>query len=714
MPRLEVLRGNNAAAHGARLARVQVIATYPITPQTDIVEDLAGFVANGELDAKFINVESEHSALSVCHGAQISGVRAFTATASMGLGYMFEGLTFIHGFRLPLVMVVANRAVGAPMGGIGPDYSDVMSARDFGFIQLFVENNQEALDTVLQAYRIAEDERVHLPIMVNIDGYYISFSSEPVSIPDQEEVDRFLPPYQPKVILDPDRPMTMYCHEVWAVNKEHENDHAMANALTVIEEVGQEFDEIFGRSYGVVEEYRCEDARMVFVTIGSMTGTAREAIDLLREEGIPVGLLKLRTFRPFPTEHIRRLASKVEVMVVIDRNVSHGAAGGSGIIATEVRAALFGITKQPDVISWVVGLGGQDINVEMFYSFTKKIKSRYDWEGKKVVQAEIKPEKNTDCNEWHLPPINFIPGIAPKDADQRLLYPGSSSCAGCAANLIWRTTVETLGRDTVYVMPPSCMTVLNMVGWPGYTPVKVPFYHCTFASTAASCSGVKGAMEMRGRKDTLVVGFAGDGGTADIGFQALSAAASRGDSIIHICYDNEAYMNTGVQKSSTTPLGAKTATTPVGTEMRGNPRLRKDMPRLMADHGVPYVATASAGYIRDYRKKLLKAADIVRQNRGLAYLHVQAPCPTGWRFPDEKSIKVARLAVETGVWPLYEIEDGVFKNSRKLGENSPVDQYTMMQGRFSHLSPEQNKEIQEFADRGKMLLDCWEKGSTGK
>ncbi|MBI2877594.1 MAG: hypothetical protein HYY20_12005 [Candidatus Tectomicrobia bacterium] len=699
MERVEIITGNAAIAHGVRLARVQVVATYPITPQTSIVDEISNFVAQGDLKAKFVHVESEHSSLSVCTGSELTGARSFTATSSMGLGYMFEPLTFLHGLRLPIVIAVANRTLGAPMGSGGPDYSDVMSTRDFGFLQFYVESNQEALDTILQAYKIAEDERVLLPVMVSLDGFYLSFSSEPVSLPSPEAVDAFLPPYRPShVRFDPEDPMALFCEPVAPIHYEKGIEEAMERAHQVIQEVDAEFAARFGRRYGLAEAYRCEGAEVVLVTVGSMTGTAREVVDACRDRGEAVGLLKLRTLRPFPTEELRRVAQEAKVLAVVDRNLSHGAGGGYGVICQEVKSALYDQSQRPQILSLIAGYGGLDITEEILAGFLEKA----------LTAAHTgRAERSV---EWALPPLPTTPGVVPADADERVVYPGTPSCAGCAATLFFRTTFEALGRQVCLVMPPGCLSVVNCVGWPGHSPVKLPFFMSTFAATASTATGVRAGLDALGKLDNLVVGIAGDGGTADIGIQSLSGAADRGESLLYICYDNEAYMNTGIQRSGTTPFGARTTTTPVGSEMQGSPLRAKDVPRIMEAHHLPYIATASVAFLEDYRKKLAKAVLVVKERKGLAYLHIHTPCATGWRFSPERTIEVARLAVETGLWPLYEVEDGTYAVSRRIKTPVPVKEYVRLQGRFRHLSPGQIQALQDLADGQIQWLRSLEEG----
>ncbi|MBI1987156.1 MAG: hypothetical protein HYS70_02265 [Nitrospinae bacterium] len=683
MAKVELITGNEAVAHGVRLARTEVIATYPITPQTTIIEELAKFVAKGELDSRFINVESEHSAASVCQGSALAGVRTFTATCSLGLAYMYEPLTFFHEYRLPVVMAITNRPL--PFGGLAADYSDSMSIRDFGFIQFFVESNQEALDTIIQAYKIAEDPRVLLPVMVNVDGCFLSFSSELVSIPEQKKVDQFLPSYRPpEIILDPDHPTAEWYLVELSIHRENSIEETMRKARQVIEETGSDFEKIFGRKWGLVEDYRCEDAQVVLVTLGSVTSTAREVVKEFRASGEALGLLKLRTFRPFPEEEILRIAAKAEVIVVVDRNVSHGSGGGCGIVYNEVRSTLYDFNKRPKVMSFIAGTGGLDISEDMLRDMARQ-----------ALQAtQSRPKGIGSRTHWVLPDLEKVPQsqpVIPKKAQEKLLYPGLQTCAGCAGTLLFRTAVETIGKDHVMILPFCCVDVGLISMYGDFSPIKVPaFFPCVFAGTASVSTGVRAGLDRRGKMDTLVVGFAGDGGTVDIGLQSLSGAANRGEPILYICYDNEAYMNTGIQRSGSTPYGANTATTPASSKGQGNPTpLPKDMGRIMAAHDIPYVATASVALLKDYQRKLLKAAQVVKNRQGMAYIHAHSPCPPGWGFPASKTIEVARLAIQTGMWRLYEIEHGKHHATKTPFAPQPISEYIKAQGRFSRLTDEQ-------------------------
>ncbi|WP_297056359.1 pyruvate ferredoxin oxidoreductase [Thermosulfurimonas sp.] len=354
-----------AIAEAVKQCRVDVIAAYPITPQTHIVEHLSELVANGELDAEYITVESEHSAISACLGSVATGARTFTSTSSQGLALMHEILFIAPALRLPVVMVVANRALSAPIS-IWNDHGDIMAERDIGWIQTFAENGQEAVDLVYHAFRVAEDRRVMFPAIVNIDGFTLSHMIEPIELPDQEQVDRYLPPFRPRYKLDPRKPLTMGpvgIPEIYTEAKKAQ-DEAFKNAYRVILKAWDEFEEVFGRRYRPVETYRMEDAEVALLIMGSLAETAMTAVDRMREAGKKVGLVRLRLWRPFPLRDFVKAVKGLKVLAVIDRALSPGATGGP--VGTEVRSALYQVPGRPRVVNFIAGLGGRDVTVEDF------------------------------------------------------------------------------------------------------------------------------------------------------------------------------------------------------------------------------------------------------------------------------------------------------------------------------------------------------------
>jgi pyruvate ferredoxin oxidoreductase alpha subunit len=354
-----------AVSEAVMLANVDVIAAYPITPQTHIVEHLAELVADGHLDAEFIPVESEHSAMSTCCGSAAAGARTYTATSSQGQALMLEICYIASALRLPIVMSVANRSLSGPIS-IWNDHSDMMMSRDTGWIQTVAENGQEAFDLTLHAFRVAEDPRVLLPVINNLDGFTLTHVIEPIEMLDQKEVDRYLPPYQPQMRLDPDNPISMGpvgMPEVYTEAKKVQ-DEAIKNAKPVIIEAWQEFGDLFGRYYKPVETYRTDGAETLLVTMGSLSETAMTAVDHMRANGKDVGLVRIRLFRPFPFEEFLAAVEGAKQIAVMDRALGLNGAGGP--LATEVKAALYDEPERPYIWNYVAGLAGRDVTIENF------------------------------------------------------------------------------------------------------------------------------------------------------------------------------------------------------------------------------------------------------------------------------------------------------------------------------------------------------------
>jgi pyruvate ferredoxin oxidoreductase alpha subunit len=365
MAKLVALTGNEALAHSVKQCKPDVIAMYPITPQTQIVEELAQFYADGELDAELIAAESEHSAMSACIGASLTGARVFTASASQGIALMFEMLFVASSFRLPIVMGVSNRALNSPLS-IWNDMSDTMGVRDSGWIQIYNQNAQESYHTIIQAFRIAEDKDALLPVMSCHDGFVISHATEGIELLDQEDIDEFLPLREARLPIDVNNPVTVGCVGVPEYYPEIkvQQEVATQNSLKVIKKVFSDFNSRFDTNYEVISSYKMEDAEVALLTIGSLSGTAQVAIDKLRKEGKKIGLLKLRVFRPLPIEDLRKSLKNVKAIGVIDRNISFGSMGGA--LSMEARSALYELKDRPHIMGFPTGLGGRDTRTEHF------------------------------------------------------------------------------------------------------------------------------------------------------------------------------------------------------------------------------------------------------------------------------------------------------------------------------------------------------------
>ncbi len=376
---VKVISSAEAISEAVKRARPDVIPVYPITPQTKISEKLADYVADGELDAHYIKVESEHSAMSAAIGASGAGVRVFTATSSQGLAYMHEPVFAAAGMRVPIVMADANRALSSPIN-IWNDQQDSLSERDAGWIQIYAETGQEAFDTTIQAFKIAENKDVLLPVMVCVDGFILTHTVDPVELITQEDVDEFLPPYVPEhSYLDPKDPMSLgtLADPAHYMEIRYDIEKALQNSLSVIEEVGKEYGEKFGRTYGLIEEYKSEDAEIILIAMGSLCDTIKDVVDERRENGEKVGLIRVRVYRPFPKDALKEAVGDAK-LAVIDKDVSFSS-GGALYLDTKA-------TVNNDTYNYIVGLGGRDITpkeIDEIIEKTKNPQNDVEWIGLK-------------------------------------------------------------------------------------------------------------------------------------------------------------------------------------------------------------------------------------------------------------------------------------------------------------------------------------------
>ncbi|MDR2200365.1 MAG: pyruvate ferredoxin oxidoreductase [Deltaproteobacteria bacterium] len=374
MAKLVGMEVSLAVAEAARLCDTDVVAAYPITPQTHIVEHLSELVANGKLDAEYIPVESEQSAMSSCIGASAAGARTFTATSSQGLALMNEMIFIAPVLRTPIVLAIANRALSAPIN-IWNDHSDIMTIRDSGWISLFAENGQEALDLTILSFKIGEDPQVSLPVTMNIDGFTLSHFIEPIDIPSLESVRSFLPPWKPLVKLDVSDPISiglLGTPESYTEARKA-TDNVLVASKTAVDKAFKEFKERFGREYKSVETYRTEDAETLLLTMGSISETAMTAVDEMRDKGVKAGLVRIRLWRPFPAEDLKEILVKAKNVAVIDRHIMMGAPVGP--VGAEVFSILYNANPRPKVKNFVLGLGGRDVTRDDFHLIVEKAKS---------------------------------------------------------------------------------------------------------------------------------------------------------------------------------------------------------------------------------------------------------------------------------------------------------------------------------------------------
>jgi pyruvate ferredoxin oxidoreductase alpha subunit len=678
------LSGSESLAHGVRLSRVGVISAYPITPNTQVLETLSTMIDRGELDSDAINAESEVGAMNICAGATAVGVRAFTCTCAQGLAYMKEMLWMASGMALPVVVGDTSRAIGSPQT-FSSDFSDTLSERDASFIQYYCENGQEAVDSLIMAYRIGEDSRILLPSIVIIEGFRLSHTYELVDIPDQDMVDRFLPTYDPKhAFIDPKYPVMQGGPALSTVTFDglkFQQFSAMQKAKEIIRETCREFADLFGRDYyGLAEPYKTDDAEIVVVAMGSVVSVIRDMVDEYREKGHKIGLLKLRCFRPFPKEEIRDAIVGSEKVLVLDRATSPGS---DGITYLEVKAAL---QRCPVVVSNYI-IGSQDIFQKDIANMFDTVLSRDD-EFIEWYNLEFKEEvlelSGYDNYERLLKSEDIDRQIGEGEGIQAL---GNPFCPGCGGLICAKLAFSMLDKNTFVTANCGCLGVIP-AAFP-QTCLKVPSAFFSFSSAGAAASGVEVGLR-RKKIDMDIFLLGGDGGILDIGLQTLSGALERGHNITYLLYDNEAYMNTGVQRSGSTPYLARTKTTPSGKKIR-----KKDIMKIVEAHENVYTATVSPAYPQDFMRKVQKA----REHKGPSFIHAIAPCPTGWEYDASLTIEIARLAVQTGLVVLYEQEHGKRTINRIPKKRKPIEEYLSKQRRFSHLTLEQIKEIQENVDK---------------
>lgn len=383
----ERMSGNEAVSYAIRQVNPDVMPAFPITPSTEIPQMVSTYIANGEMDTEFIPVESEHSSMSAAIGAEAAGARSLTATSSAGLALMWEELLLAASNRLPLALTLVNRTLSGPIN-INCDHSDGMGARDTGWIQIYAENNQEVYDNFIQAYPIAEDKRVHLPIMICQDGFITSHAVENIELMEDKLVKEFVGEYEPEeFLLNPGKPIAVGPYSVtnYAMEAKKNQETALENAKEVILEVAKKFKEISGREYGLFEEYKTEDADYIMLIMGSAAGTAKEAVDHLREHGKKVGVLKLRVFRPFPAEEIAEALKGCKAVAIMDRCESYN--GNGGPLGSEVTAGLYRSKVMIEAVNYIYGLAGRDFTVNEVYDIFAELEEAVE-NGKKVEQYQ--------------------------------------------------------------------------------------------------------------------------------------------------------------------------------------------------------------------------------------------------------------------------------------------------------------------------------------
>ena len=722
--------GNEAAALAARDIDFHVMGYFPITPSTEVAENLSQMQADGEHDIVMIPADGEHGAAGICYGAALGGGRVMNATSSQGLLYSLEQLPVQAGTRVPMVLNVSTRTVSGPLD-IRCDHSDIYFVLNTGWIILMARDPQAAYDMNFAAVRIGEHPDVRLPVIVAYDGFLTSHQKRRIDrFDDPDAVKAFLGEREdPYTALDPERPVTFgpYMNDPDLINNKVQQHEAMEAARRVIPEIFAEFAALSGRNYASVDCYHMDDAEVALVLLNSAAEDAKEVADRLRDEGHKVGVVSPNVLRPFPTDKIRKIFKNVRAVVVGDRGDSYGAEGGN--LSLEIRAAL---QQDPDnktlVLSRIYGLGGKDFydtDAEEFFhealtaARTGKVEVPFEYHGAYAGEDGAGPPPG-------LPPIRseeVSRGMAtatPNAETGRLevelkplwemtttpsrIAPGHGACPGCGFFPMLRQAYNVLEGNIVVLFQTGCAMVTT-TGYPK-TAHRITYIHNLFQNGAATLSGLVEMYHERVRRgelpaapegeDTTFIMVTGDGGM-DIGMGAALGTAHRNHRMIILEYDNQGYMNTGSQLSYSTPFGHRTSTSEVGNARSGKRFHHKDTAQIFAACNLPYVFTASEGYPEDFMRKISKAQWYARRE-GMVYGKVLSFCPLNWRTQDDAAQEVLQTAIDSCFFPLYEVENGhtrITYDPDAIGRRRAVSDWLGMMGKTKHiLAPEHADQLE--------------------
>ncbi|HKB53684.1 MAG TPA: thiamine pyrophosphate-dependent enzyme [Ramlibacter sp.] len=715
--RIEFRSGNEAAAVAARDIGFHVMGYFPITPSTEVAENLSKMQADGQHEIVMVAGDGEHGAAGISYGASLGGGRVLNATSSQGLLYSLEQLPVQAGTRVPMVLNVAARAVSGPLD-IRGDHSDFYYALNTGWIVLCARDPQAVYDLNFAAIRIGEHPDVRLPVMVVYDGFFTSHQKRRIQVfDDPAAVKKFLGtrPAWPSP-LDVEHPATFgpYMNDPDLINNKVQLTRAMEAARGVIPKVFAEFERMTGRHYAALDEYRIEDADVAQVLINSAAETAKEVADAMRSEGKRVGVLSPNVLRPFPGDEFRAALKRVKAVTIGDRADSYGAGGGN--LSLEVRAALqLDHANRTLVLSRIYGLGGKDFvgtDAEVF--FNEAAQAYANPKAARVFAYHgATPGKVVGNPRPGLPPIRTeevsrgMAKVAQDPATGRLkveleplwkmtqvpgrIAPGHGACPGCGAFPTLHQVDRVLEGDVVVLFQTGCAMVVT-TGYPT-TAHRINYVHNLFQNGGATLSGLVEMYHERVRrgelpksKDITFVMVTGDGGM-DIGMGAALGAAHRNHRMIILEYDNQGYMNTGAQLSYATPFGHRTSTSEVGIAAPGKRYHHKDTAQMFAACHLPYVFTASEGYPEDLMRKVAKAQWYAKRE-GLVYGKILSFCPLNWRTADDAAQPVLQAAIDSCFFPLYEVEHGhttLTYDPEAAGRRQPVAEWLKMMGKTRHL-----------------------------
>lgn len=735
--------GNELAAYAAKQINYHVMGYYPITPSTQIAENLDTMKAEGLHDITLIAAEGEHSAAGICYGASTGGGRVFNATSANGLLYALEQFPVQSGTRMPMVMNVACRTISGPLC-IKGDHSDIMYMLNTGWIILFADEPQMVYDFNLLGLKLAE--AVHLPVAVAFDGFFTSHQKRKCFVfEDDSVVQNYIGPKlssdNPHIsafaredstgenafysVLDLAHPISVgsYMNEPDVINNRYQLHLAMEEARKKLPTLFEEYATLSGRRLTFCQGYRHEDAEIILFLLGSSYHTAMEAVDILREAGVKAGVVTLHVLRPFPGEELRSLCEHAKTVVAADRQDSYGAGGGN--MSLELKAALQGTSVT--VLSRIYGLGGKDFFVEDAVALLREAASpapkSFDYYGvtagsstdpqpqyfKPLTEADTKLNLTT-CTFDETTGKMQVKGGVLKDltAMPKRIAPGHGACPGCGIPVNLQLLLKGIEGNVVILFQTGCGMVVT-TGYPK-TAFRIPYLHNLFQNGAATLSGLVEVFHQRQKRGEYPEGeitflmVSGDGGM-DIGMGSALGTALRNHHLIIFEYDNGGYMNTGYQLSYSTPMGARSSTSHVGKAQYGKNFFHKDSPELMAATHIPYVATVAESNPSDFIKKAAKAAAYSREF-GTAYVKALSACPLNWNDKPNLERSVIGAGVDCCYFPLYEVERGITSLSydpEAKNKKIPISEWFSMMGRTKHLSSEKyqavTNEIQAEIDR---------------
>ncbi|MCL4558904.1 MAG: thiamine pyrophosphate-dependent enzyme [Deltaproteobacteria bacterium] len=711
------------AAMAAKHIDFHIMGYYPITPSTEVAENLDEMKAFGEHDIRMIPGDGEHGAAGICYGATLGGGRVFNATSANGFLFSIEQYPVQSGTRFPMLLNLVTRSVSGPLD-IKGDHSDLYMALNTGWIILLARSPQAVYDMNIMAVKIGESKDVRLPVIVAYDGFFTSHQKRRVSyFTDKQFVQDFVGKYEPLyTALDPEHPMTFgpYMNDPDLINNKKQLSLAMDAAYARLPEVFRQYAEISGREYHLLETYRMEDAEYALFILNSSYDTAKDAVDNLRKQGTKVGIVSPSVIRPFPYKEVSSVFKHVKGLCVADRADSYGANGGN--MTLEIKAAL---KDDPDnrtrVISRIYGLGGKEFFIEdaeklleeavaagngravkLFeyhgatpgnpaYGMEKAISSvnRADVTGHVSALVDQQTGRITDVRGVNAQALSMVP---------KRVVPGHGACPGCGIFSNLNIFFKGIEGDVVVLFHTGCGEVVTS-GYP-YSSHRITYIHNLFQNGAPTLSGLVEMMEERIKRGELpedkkitFVMVSGDGGM-DIGMGPAIGTALKGHRLILLEYDNEGYMNTGDQLSFSTPLGHDTSTSHAGPYQKGKKTHHKDTAQIMAACHIPYVATVAESNYSDMIKKAKKAQEYARE--GFVYVKALSLCPLSWRSEEQIGEKIIAAAVDSCFFPLYEVDHGktrITYDPEAKGKKVSVMEWLKLMGKTRHLTKPENKDI---------------------